>query len=65
MSEYFYSDDSSEYSSSDNDDYCYCYYCKADLEYDENVLEDLQPSKPRYYCYKCQLHIHTDDLESD
>jgi hypothetical protein len=66
MSE-FYSDESdyeSRYSSSDNDDY-YCYYCETDLDYEDNVFEDVEPCKPRYYCSSCKLHIHTDDLESD
>jgi len=67
MSE-FYSDESdyeSRYSSSDNDDDYYCYYCETDLDYEDNVFEDLEPCKPRYYCSSCKLHIHTDDLESD
>lgn len=63
MSE-FYSDESSAYSSSDNDDY-YCYYCETDLDYEDNVFEDVEPCKPRYYCSSCKLHIHTDDLQSD
>ena len=67
MSEYYTTDDSDDdyrYSSSDSDDY-YCYYCETDLDYENNVFEDLEPIKPRYYCSSCKLHIHTSDIEDE
>jgi hypothetical protein len=64
MSDYYTSDDETTYSSSD-DDFYYCYYCEADLSFENDVFEDLEPCKPRYYCRSCKLHIHCDELESD
>ena len=43
----------SETSSSDDDTYDKCYYCKCELEYDMDVFEDLEPCNPRYYCSSC------------
>ena len=64
-----YSDESdyeTRYSSSEEeyDDYK-CYYCETDLEYEEKVFEDKEPSKTRYYCARCKEHIHDEDLDSD
>jgi hypothetical protein len=64
MSDYSDYDSESRYSSSDNEDDYYCYYCETDLDYENNVFEDLQPCKPRYYCESCKLHIHTSDIET-
>lgn len=58
-------DSESRYSSSEHENEYYCYYCETDLDYEDNVYEDLEPSKPRYYCQTCQLHIHTSDIEDD
>ena len=58
-------DSESRYSSSENENDYYCYYCETDLDYENNVYSDLQPCKPRYYCERCQLHIHTSDIEDD
>jgi len=57
------SDNDYRYSSSDDDGY-YCYYCEADLDYENDVFTDLEPCKPRYYCQSCKLHIHCSDIES-
>jgi len=66
MSDFSDYDSESRYSSSDNeDDYYYCFYCETDLDYEDNVFEDLEPCKPRYYCERCQLHIHTSDIEDE
>lgn len=58
-------DDERSYSSSDNDDEYYCYYCETNLDYEENVYVDLEPIKKRYYCERCKIHIHCDELEGD
>ena len=66
MIEYYTTDDSDyRYSSSSDEDDYYCYYCEADLDYENDVFTDLEPSKPRYYCQSCKLHIHCSDIEDD
>jgi hypothetical protein len=62
---YTSSDDETRYSSSDDEQDGYCYYCECDLEYEDDVFTDLEPCKTRYYCSRCKMHIHTDDLDSD
>ena len=64
FSDYTTDDDDYRYSSSDSNDY-YCYYCETDLDYENDVFTDLEPSKPRYYCSSCKLNIHCSDIEDD
>lgn len=52
------------YSSTD-EDYYYCYYCETNLDYEDKVYVDLEPCKKRYYCSRCKIHIHSDDLHSE
>ena len=49
---------SDDYSSSDYDTDGICYYCSAELEYEENEYYD--PEADRFYCKRCfeQIHEH-------
>jgi len=52
------SESESEYSSSDYDTDGFCYYCSAELEYEENEYYDAEAD--RFYCKHCfeQIHEH-------
>jgi hypothetical protein len=49
------SESDSEYSSSDYDTDGFCYYCSAELEYEENEYYDEDAN--RFYCKRCFEHI--------